>query len=59
MFQLFHVAPFKLSSGSFSRHYCVLKMPSFFFSKGDDTLQTGFTCLYSFDYECQCAGEKD
>ena len=30
-----------------------------FFSQGDDTLQTGFTCLYSFDYECQCAGEKD
>ena len=30
MFQLVHVAPFKLSSGSFSRHYCVLKIPSFF-----------------------------
>ena len=59
MFQLVIVAPFKLSSGSFSRHYCVLKMPSFFFSLVEDTRQTGYTRLYSFHFDCQCTGEKE
>ena len=30
-----------------------------FFSLVEDTLQTGYTCLYSFHFDCQCTGEKE